>query len=139
MSFTYSPGAGDDLNDIRSDIGDTQATAPESERLEDEEIFRLIARCGTKQAATLQAAQALIAKLTRRATEKGTGALRIVYAQRIENLWRLANDIKDQAAFASRPYCGGISVSDAQAVAANTDRVQPAFTAGMLDNPRVGS
>lgn len=136
MAWTYSPGGTDDLSDVRLAIGDTVATAPEAERLEDEEITRLLSAHGSVPLATVAAAKALIAKLSRRATEKNTGSLRLVYAQRIDSLWRLLRDLEKTAAGVAVPYLGGSSVSDRAAVEANTDRAAPAFRQGMLDNPR---
>lgn len=136
MSFSYQPGADDDLADIRAAIGDTESSAPTSERLEDEEIERLLTVHGSRAAATVAAAQALIAKISRRATEKSTGALRLVYAQRVENLWKLVRALEAAASGAAMPYLGGASVSDKDAVEGDADRIQPAFKGGMLDNPR---
>ena len=136
MPFSYTPGGVADLDDIRAAIGDTASSAPAAERLEDEEIERLLTLHASKPAATVAAAKALIAKLSRRATEKGIGSIRLVYTQRIESLWKLIADLEKTAAGVAMPYLGGVSVSDRQAVEADTDRVAPAFTRGMLDNPR---
>lgn len=136
MSYTYTPGAPDDLNDIRAAIGDTDSTAPTSERLEDEEIERFLALAGSKVGATVAAAKALAAKLSRRATEKSIGGLRLVYTQRIDALWKLVRDLEASVAGVAIPYLGGASISDRQAVESNSDRAAPAFTRGMLDNPR---
>ena len=136
MTYTYTPGAATDLDDIRAALGDTESSAPTSERLEDEEIARLLTVHGSPAAATVAAAKVLVAKLSRRATEKSVGGLSVVYAQRIEGLRFLIRELVASASGLAMPYCGGISASDVAAVEADTDRVAPAFTRGMLDNPR---
>jgi hypothetical protein len=136
VPFSYTPGGASDLDDIRAAIGDTQAAAPVTERLEDEEIARLLTIAGSKPAATVAAAKALIAKLSRRATEKDIGSLRLVYTQRIESLWKLVGSLEVAASGAVMPYLGGASISDRDAIESDTDRVQPAFKRGMFDNPR---
>jgi hypothetical protein len=136
VSFSYQPGGATDLDDIRAALGDTEATAPTGERLENEEISRFLTLRGSKAAATVDSARALIAKLSRRATEKSTASMRVVYSQRIESLWKLVRDLERDAAGAAVPFVGGISVSDVDAVESETDRVAPAFKRGMLDNPR---
>jgi hypothetical protein len=135
MTFTYTPGGATDLDDIRAAIGDTTSTAPPAERLEDEEIERLLTLEGSITSAKVAAARALLAKLTRRVTEKTVGSLRLVYTQRIDALRSLIKDLELKATLAI-PYAGGISQSDRAAVESNTDRTQPAFRAGMFDSPR---
>lgn len=136
MTWTYTPGGATDQDDIRSALGDTESSAPTSERLEDEEISRFLTIHGSAPAATVAAAKALMAKLSRRATEKSVGGLQLVYAQRIEGLQYLIAQLTTAASGLAMPYCGGISESAITAVEADTDRVEPAFKRGMLDNPR---
>jgi len=136
VSHSYTPGAADDLNDIRAVIGDTDSSLPDSERLEDQEIARFLTLAGSKGPATAAAAKALAAKLSRRATEKSVGSLRLVYTQRIDALWKLVRDLELIAAGVAVPYSGGATISDRAVVEGDTDRVQPAFTRGMMDNPR---
>ena len=136
MTWTYTPGGATDQDDIRSALGDTESSAPTSERLEDEEIARFLTLYGSAPAATVAAAKALMAKLSRRATEKSVGGLQLVYAQRIEGLQYLIGQLTTAASGLAMPYCGGISQGTVAAVEADADRVQPAFRRGMLDNPR---
>ena len=136
LAFTYNPGAATELDDLRADIGDTNSAAPASARLEDEEIARLLARYGTKPAATLAAARALRAKLRAVASDKTVGGLTLRYSERISELTVLIKDLAVAAAGQAVPYVGGTSVADRSAIESNTDRVEPAFKSGMLDNPR---
>jgi hypothetical protein len=136
MTFTYTPGAATDLDDIRSAIGDTVSTAKEAERLEDEEITRLLATSGSLAAAKIACARALLAKIARRATDRTIGGLRLSYAQRADALRDLIRDLESAITTAVAPYCGGISVADVEAVESQDDRVAPDFKSGMLDNPR---
>lgn len=136
MTFTYTAGGASELNDIRAALGDTNSAAPGSERLEDEEINRLLTLHGSVAAATVAAARALIAKLARRATEKTVGSLTLVYSQRIETLQTLVADMGASASRLAIPYAGGISISDKEIVETDSDRVEPAFSVGMLDSKR---
>lgn len=136
MTFTYVPGSTDAIHDVRAAIGDTDPAAPSNERLEDEEIERFVTVHGSTLGATVAAARALMAKLSRRATEKMLASARVVYAKRVDGLRDLIRDLERDAAGLAKPYAGGISVSDRDAVLSNTDRVEPAFSVGMLDNPR---
>ena len=136
MGHNYIPGGPDDLSDIRVAIGDTDSSAPLGERLEDEEIERFLAVLGSKMPAMVAAAKALAAKLSRRATDKSIGGLRLGYSQRVDALWRLVRELEAGVAGVAIPYLGGVSRSERTTVESNTDRQTPAFAPGMLDNPR---
>lgn len=89
MTFTYTPGSGSDLDRIRAAIGDTEASAPPAERLEDEEIADLLTLRGAWRKAAPAAARALAAKLTALPSSKAVGATSIVQ-RRVEQLLAIA-------------------------------------------------
>lgn len=136
MSWSYQPTGTSGIDAIRRLIGDTIATAPAEERLEDEELDALLRTEGNYKSAAATAARSLAAKLLRKATEKSVGQLRLVYQERGRGLLQLAASLEADVGRTAKPYVGGISVSDKAAVEANTDRVAPSFTVGMLDNSR---
>ena len=135
MTWSYAPGSTSSMDRIRLRLGDTSSAAPAEERLENEEIIDLLQTEGGYFQALAAAARALAAKLSRRATEKQVGSLRLVFEKRVDALLTLATLATTEATRAAVPYVGGISVSDRDAVEADTDRVTPAFAVGMLDNP----
>lgn len=140
MGWTYEANSAADKDRVRRLIGDTVATAPVDERLEDEEITDFVAIEGSYRAGAALAARALAGKLLRKASEKQVGNLRLVYQQRHQGLMQLADSLAAAAdaasARAALPYAGGISISDREIDETDTDRVRPGFTTGMLDNPR---
>ncbi len=136
MTFSYTPGGGTDLDDIRSAIGDTDGQAKAAERLEDEEIARALTVEGTVARAKVASARALLAKLSRRATDRTMGGTRLAWSQRLDGLRAIIRDLEAALAATAAPFCGGISVADVEARDAATDRVAPDFASGMLDNPR---
>lgn len=136
MSWSYTPGGSTNLDEIRLLIGDTVSTAKESERLEDEEINRFLAREGSVTRAALASARALHAKIARRATDRTIGSTRLIWAQRAGALRDLIADLSTAAPVLATPFVGGTSVADRAATEANTDRVRPAFAVGMLDSSR---
>jgi hypothetical protein len=136
MTWTYNIAGTIERDRIRRLTGDTISTAPADERLEDEEIADFLATEGSYRAAAVVAARALAAKILRKATQKSVGTLTLVYQQRHAALMDVAASLERDIARGARPYAGGISVSDHDSAASNTDRVPPAFAVGMLNSPR---
>jgi len=140
VSFTYEPST--PVGSVRLLIGDTDIEATIDVRLEDEDIKRLIElTCGTSspgasglRRAAAQAADVLAAKFARKA-EGSTGPNRLAPSSRAQELRATASRLRMESSMGAAPYAGGISVSDKAARAADEDRVQPAFSAGMLDHP----
>jgi hypothetical protein len=131
MTFTYTPGGGP-KDDIRFDIGDTSDAAPGQLRLEDEEINRILQRYPSR--AGSRSARALAAKFARQ-PEGSVGPNVIRPSNRAAELRKVAEELERQESTGAIPTAGGISKSSKDAAEADTDRVQPAFTIGMLDNP----
>lgn len=71
--------------------------------------------------------------------DRQVGDLRASYSQRAKQWLELAGRLRSAASRASlalaTPYAGGISIADKLAQESNTDRVAPAFTRNLHDNP----
>ena len=134
MTFTYTAGATTDANRVRLLIGDTDSAAPAQQRLEDEEITDLLTITGGYRAAAAASADALAAKFARLATAKSMGQASLAW-KRFEQLTALANQIRTSVSVSAVPFASGWSRSQKDTQAADTDRITPSFTRGMLDNP----
>lgn len=133
MSFTYAAGGGK-KHDIRLLIGDTDADALPTLRLEDEDIDQIIVLEGSLHMAAARAAEALGAKYARQA-EGSAGPSRIQPGGRAMELRMLASRLRTQSAGLAIPSAGGISIASKAAGEGDTDRVEPTFRRGMLDHP----
>ena len=140
MTCTYTAGESA-KDDVRLLISDTNTEATIEERLEDEDIERLLfLRLGTANPsgrgagfmnAAADAADSLAAKFARKTD---VGADKVNFPTRSEELRATARGLRARASSGATPYAGGISVSDKAARAADTDRTPSSFTRGMLDN-----
>lgn len=132
MSFTYTAGGGK-RDDVRLLIGDVDDQALPDLRLENEDIDRLIVLLGSLSESAAAAAEALAAKFARKA-EGSAGPSVIRPSSRALELRMVASRIRAQGAGIARPSAGGISTADKAAAAGDTDRPEPPFRAGMMDN-----
>lgn len=132
--FSYIPGGGR-LHDVRLLIGDTDAQALLDSRLEDEDIDRLLTIEGGVRRSAARAADILAAKFARKAEQTAVGSDRNVISTRASELRATARELRQSALAEAIPSAGGISRSSKVAAAADTDRIEPPFRIGMLDNP----
>jgi len=140
VTCTYTAGA-TARDDVRLLISDTNPEAGIDERLEDEDVDRLLflrtgesdppSRRNAFMNAAADAADALAAKFARKLD---IGADKVNFPTRAEELRATARGLRARAASGAVPYAGGISVSDKAARAADSDRPPSAFSRGMLDN-----
>lgn len=134
--WTYSGNpAASDKDAVRHLLGDTDER---DQQLSDEEIEWEVAQAGTVRSAAANAARSLAGRYSLQPSSKKVGDLSITYGDRAKALLTLAKTIDADANLGAIPRAGGISVSDKQAVEADTDRVVPSFTRGMHDHPGVG-
>jgi hypothetical protein len=124
--FTYSGDPARNDNDAtRFLLGDTD---PEDFLLQDKEIAWLVSEHGSPRSAAIHGAEGIAAKFSRLADEK-VGQVSVNYKQLSENYQRLADRLrKNRDISISAPIVGGISKSDKESVADNSDRVSPKFT-----------
>ena len=130
-TWTYSGNpAASSLDQVRFLIGDTDTN---DQLISDEEILWSLGANGSIYAAAMQCCSAIIG--SGRLTDKKVGDLEIFASQRVGQYQMLMADLKRNLAIGAVPYAGGISVGDKQAVANNSDRVEPFSRVGMHDNP----
>ena len=133
MSFSYNPAnlATEDKDGVRFFLGDTDSLSP---LLQDEEIVYALSQRGNRYGATGMCARALAAQFSRLVSTSADG-VSAQLNQKSQQFLKLAQEYEVKAArLYSTPTCGGISVADGQAVAANTDRVPDIFVIGQNDN-----
>lgn len=136
MGWTYnSTDLSDQKDQVRLYVGDVDSSDP---LLSDEEINFAITQAGNTRLAAAQAADWLSAKFARKA-DKSVGDMSISASQRSKQYADLADRLRGDNARLSLPYFGGISKTTKETREADPDRVEPAFTVGMLDNPRISS
>lgn len=114
-------------------VGD-QSTSSATELLSTKECDYLLTAYGSPRAAAPHAARAIAADLAVK-VGKSVGDLRLDAQQQYEHYMTLAASLERQASFSATPFAGGISVSQKQSVEDDTDRVAPAFTIGVHDDP----
>jgi len=137
VTFTYNPGSAS-LDDVRMLIGDTNPQADERLRLEDEEIARFLELEGSLYLGAAAAAEALAAKFARE-PEGSVGPNTIRPSSRSDQLRAVAGRLRARAGRAALSFAGGISKAQKETAESNTDRIKPAFTRGMMDNPDAGN
>ena len=135
MSWTYTSPLSGDKDKVRTYIGDTDST---DQLLSDEQVTFALAEEGTVRAASALAAEWISALFARKA-DKSVGDLSISYSQRAAQYSALATKLGSRASKIALPYFGGISESTKETREDDTDRVEPAFTVDMLDDPSLAS
>jgi hypothetical protein len=107
-----------------------------------EEIAFAISENETLPYAAVYLCRRIAARFAREAdkTVSASGGLSTTQAlsQRSRGFLKLAEtleaEISSSQGMSLRPYAGGVSVSDKTSVESDSDRTQPAFSAGMFDN-----
>ena len=135
MTWTYSSPASGDRDKVRTYIGDTDTN---DQLLSDEQITYALEEEASIRAAAALAAEWIAALFSRKA-DKSVGDLSIAYTRRAEQYMALAARLRSRSARVVLPYFGGISQTAKDTREADTDRVKPAFTVDMLDNPNAGA
>jgi hypothetical protein len=134
MTWTYNEKLALSRDRIRFYSGDTDTT---DQLMSDEEIAFALSESGSnvKLAAAL-VCEVLAAEFARKA-DASVSDLSISYSQRYNQLLRQAALLRATASRGAIPLAGGISVSRVAVADEDTDRVEPGFKRGMLDNPEV--
>jgi hypothetical protein len=134
MSWTYNPTLPTDKDIVRFMVGDTISADP---LVEDEEILATLSMQPVVQLASAEIAEAIAGKFARCVDTK-VGKSELKKSQRAQFYLDLSKRIKEQyrrkGAFTGIPYAGGISKSDKCTVEQNSDRVEPIFKKGQMDN-----
>lgn len=129
MAFTYSVAGTTDKDRVRRRIGDTVDKTATNESLHDEEIADLVTTEGSFAGGLAASAESLAAKLSLKATEKEAKGVRVSYEKRVDWLIDLARSFRSGLlrAATAEPFAGGLSKTELDDSAADTDLVQPAF------------
>ncbi len=136
MTWTYtSTDLTADRDKVRTYVGDTDSTDP---LLSDEQIALAITEEGTARAASALACDWIAATFARQA-DKRAGDLSISYSQKSERYVEMARTLRRESAKLVLPYCGGISESAKTTREEDTDRVKPAFSVAMMDDPTLAA
>lgn len=131
--YSYSGNPGSSTKDaVRFFIGDTD---PRDILLQDGEIDYLLSLYNnTPLNASIRACEMIAAKFSRMCDE-AVGSVRITYSQKAKAYYRTRDELIERLSKEDMtPYAGGISISDKQATADNTDRVKPDFTKHMMED-----
>lgn len=134
MSWTYS---GDPANSTRDEvrflIGDTDSTA--SYTLADEEINYLLTQATSVLLVAALAAENVAGKIGRLARSKSVGDLSLSWGERSAEFRQLAATLRSRATLSAvKPYVGGLSRTEKDAVDAEADRIAPAHRVGGMDH-----
>ncbi len=136
MTWSYiSTDLSGSREQIRTHIGDTDTT---DQLLSDEQIALAETTEGTVGASAALCADWISAKYARKA-DKSAGDLSISYSQIAKQYADLAKRLRANSSGTLLPYFGGISITAKETREEDTDRVKPAFTVDMLDDPSITS
>lgn len=132
MSWNYSPAllGTSTLMQIRRLIGDVLAG---DQQIQDEEINWTAGRYATIYGAAAECCRNLGVQFARQ-VDTVQGELKTNYSNRSKQYFALARDLEVRGQRGLLPYAGGISASDKDTVAENSDRVPPAFNRGQFDD-----
>lgn len=131
--WTYSGNPNYSAKDqTRFLVGDTMEF---DKLLSDQEIIWLLGQYNnTPINAALRACETIITRFSRLADET-VGRVKIEYSQKAKAYMQTLNMLQNRLAMEdASPYCGGISVSDKQTEAMNSNRVRPDFYKHMMEN-----
>lgn len=124
------------LNSVRLLVGDTDTV---DQQVQNEEItFALAQTNDNVYSAAAWVARAIASKYSRRVTTQLDGALQANYSDLSKSYLKLAQDLEYQGRKVGALVgvaAGGITISDVNAVRANTNRVENSFRRDRFRNP----
>lgn len=137
MAFTYDPAnlASSLKDQVRLKIGDTETVKVAYQLLQDEEIeFILSESSDNILVASIECVKNIIGKLSKVADQK-TGDIATWFTKRCNEFRELLKILMiEYATNYGVAYAGGISIEDKQEQESDTDRVEPSFSLGFMDN-----
>jgi hypothetical protein len=136
MVWLYSGNPAYSAKDqVRFLIGDTDST---DQLLQDGEIEWVLSQYNdSPMNAAIRCCESIIGKFSRLANES-VGQVKVNFKEKAEGYVRMLTILKSRLATEdAAPYAGGISISDKQANAQNTDRVKPDFRKHMMENEQI--
>lgn len=134
QNWTYSHNpAVSELDAVRFNIGDTNSDA---KLLDDNEILYTLVLEGNVRQASIACLQNLITVYARQ-VDKSSDKKSQSLSQRVESFQTALDRLLErQSMSALNIFAGGQSRAGKDTQRANTDRVRPAFSKDMMDNPR---
>lgn len=137
MPWSYNPTelATNEVYQIRNELQDTD---PRDQQLQDEEIAYAITVERNFWAAAARCAELISRRIIRKADVKLGRTMQIQYVKMAEQYMNMAKALRVKAMGTVVPYVGGMSVTQKEALTANTDLVAPLFSKTMMENPWVG-
>ena len=136
MSWNYNSSnlGSSDLAWVRMRVGDCTSG---DQLMQDEEINAILADAGDRTLAASRACRQISATFARR-VQKTVGKFSLAHQQASERYAKLSDELLLEMGLSVGPYAGGISVSDKETRADDTDRVAPHFYIGQTDVPGSG-
>jgi len=142
MSWSYDPtnldtstSAGQ-LNSVRLLVGDTDTN---DQQVQNEEITFALSETGDNiYSAAAWVARTIASQYSRRVSTQLDGALSADYSDLAEQYYKLAEDLEYRGKTNGAVLgvaAGGLTISDIQAVRANTNRVEGSFRRDRFRNP----
>ena len=142
MSWSYDPTSLDTttsagrLNSVRLLVGDTDTN---DQQVQNEEITFSLSETGNNiYSAAAWIARTIASQYSRRVDTQLDGALQANYSDLAEQYYKLAEDLEYRGKTNGAVLgvaAGGLTISDIQAVRANTNRVEGAFRRDRFRNP----
>jgi hypothetical protein len=124
------------INTVRLLVGDTDTT---DQQVQNEEIAFALSQTGDSvYSAASWAARTIASQYSRRVNTELSGALKASYSDLATQYSKLAENLEYQgkkAGGAIGVLAGGITISDVNAVRANTNRVEASFRRDRFRNP----
>lgn len=132
MTWTYDTALTESRDKVRLLIGDTDTN---DQQFSDEEIAFFVANEPSVYHAAAESCRALAAKYARK-VDRTVGDLRLAAQQKFEHYTELAAELLRKAGSSGGivPYAGGVSQSDKDDVAEDSDRALPAFSRTLHEN-----
>ena len=142
MTWSYDPTSLDTttsagrLNSVRLLVGDTDTN---DQQVQNEEITFSLSETGNNiYSAAAWIARTIASQYSRRVDTQLDGALQANYSDLAEQYYKLAEDLEYRGKTNGAVLgvaAGGLTISDIQAVRANTNRVEGAFRRDRFRNP----
>lgn len=131
MTFTYSSSETTDRNRVRGKTGDTD-TATSRQLLQDETIDAILVLYPTVLAASIECIKRIIARLARDYDRSAVG-MSVTRSPAIQTYKDLLIDLEREASSGAQMFVGGVSKSNNDILAADTNYVKASFKIGRDD------
>jgi hypothetical protein len=136
VTWSYSGNPGESEKDaVRFAIPDN--TVQTALSVSDEEITYTLEEEGSVLGASAACCESIGRRLTMQA-DLSTGDLKLTYSKQAETFAQRAKDLRLRAQGSHAPTSAGLSISEKEGFAEDTDEVQPLFRRGQFSSPGAG-